>query len=96
METRAAIGQYNPGSGELTLWCSSQNPHIHRMVLSEILDISEAKLRVIAPDMGGGFGGKIGVYPDEALSDMLHVTCVVRSNGSKREVNILPLLIWSR
>ncbi len=67
IETRAAIGQYNPGSGELTLWCTSQNPHIHRMVLSEVLTISEAKLRVIAPDMGGGFGGKIGVYPDEAL-----------------------------
>lgn len=67
METRAAIGQYNPGSGDLTLWCTSQNPHIHRMVLSEVLDISEAKLQVIAPDMGGGFGGKIGVYPDEAL-----------------------------
>ncbi|MBU8880735.1 molybdopterin-dependent oxidoreductase [Bacillus sp. FJAT-29790] len=67
METRAAVGQYNPGSGELTLWCTSQNPHIHRMVVSEVLSISEAKLRVIAPDMGGGFGGKIGVYPDEAL-----------------------------
>lgn len=67
IETRAAIGEYNPGSGELTLWCTSQNPHIHRMVLSGVLGISEAKLRVIAPDMGGGFGGKIGVYPDEAL-----------------------------
>lgn len=67
METRSAIGQYNPGSGDLTLWCSSQNPHIHRMVLAGVLDISEAKLRVITPDMGGGFGGKIGVYPDEAL-----------------------------
>ncbi|MCM3568653.1 xanthine dehydrogenase family protein molybdopterin-binding subunit [Neobacillus mesonae] len=67
IETRAAIGRYNPGTGELTLWCTSQNPHIHRMVLSEVLDITEAKLRVISPDMGGGFGGKIGVYPDEAL-----------------------------
>jgi carbon-monoxide dehydrogenase large subunit len=67
METRAAIGQYNPGSGELTLWCTSQNPHIHRMVLSEVLHISESKLQIIVPDMGGGFGGKIGVYPDEAL-----------------------------
>lgn len=67
METRGVIGQYNPGSGELTLWCSSQNPHIHRMVLSEVLGISEAKFQVIAPDMGGGFGGKIGVYTDDAL-----------------------------
>ncbi|WP_338470517.1 molybdopterin cofactor-binding domain-containing protein [Niallia sp. XMNu-256] len=67
IETRAAIGQYDAGSGDLTLWCSSQNPHIHRMVLSEVLNIPESKLRVIAPDMGGGFGGKIGVHPDEAL-----------------------------
>ncbi|SFE52792.1 xanthine dehydrogenase family protein molybdopterin-binding subunit [Alteribacillus iranensis] len=67
IEPRAAVAQYNPGSGELTLWCSSQNPHIHRMVLAEVLGISEAKFQVIAPDIGGGFGGKIGVYPDEAL-----------------------------
>lgn len=67
IETRAAIGQYHPATGELTLYCTSQNPHIHRMVLSGVLGISEAKLRVISPDMGGGFGGKIGVYPDEAL-----------------------------
>lgn len=67
IETRAAIGQYDSGNGDLTLWITSQNPHIHRMVLSEVLNISEAKLRVVAPDIGGGFGGKIGVYPDEAL-----------------------------
>lgn len=67
METRAAVGQYHPATGELTLYCTSQNPHIHRMVLSGVLGISEAKLQVIVPDMGGGFGGKIGVYPDEAL-----------------------------
>lgn len=67
METRNALGQYNPGTGELVLYCGSQNPHIHRMVLSDVLGISEAKLQVKVADMGGGFGGKIGVYPDEAL-----------------------------
>lgn len=67
MEPRSAIGQYNPGNGELTLWCASQNPHIHRMVLSDVLGIPESKLIVKVPDMGGGFGQKIGVYPDEAL-----------------------------
>lgn len=67
METRAAIGQYHPATDEMTLYCTSQNPHIHRMVLSGVLGISEARLQVIVPDMGGGFGGKIGVYPDEAL-----------------------------
>jgi aerobic carbon-monoxide dehydrogenase large subunit len=67
METRAAVAQYNPGSGELTLWCTSQNPHIHRMVYSDALGIPESKLRVIAPDMGGGFGAKIATYTEEAL-----------------------------
>ncbi|MBN6189029.1 molybdopterin-dependent oxidoreductase [Aneurinibacillus sp. BA2021] len=67
METRAALAQYNPGSGEMTLWCTSQNPHIHRMVYSDVLGIPESKLRVIAPDVGGGFGAKIGVYADEAV-----------------------------
>src|SRR5690606_8988889 len=54
METRAAVGQYHPATGELTLYCTSQNPHIHRMVLSGVLGISEAKLQIIVPDMGGG------------------------------------------
>lgn len=68
METRGAVAQYNPGSGELTLWCTSQNPHIHRLQYSEALGISETKLRIIAPDVGGGFGAKIAVYTEEALA----------------------------
>lgn len=67
METRAAVAQFNPGNGELTLWCTTQNPHIHRMTYADALGISETKLRVIAPDMGGGFGAKIAVYTEEAL-----------------------------
>ncbi|RXT06414.1 xanthine dehydrogenase family protein molybdopterin-binding subunit [Ammoniphilus sp. CFH 90114] len=68
METRAAVAQYNAGSGDMTLWCTSQNPHIHRNVYADVLGISEAKLRVISPDIGGGFGAKIGVYTEEALT----------------------------
>jgi carbon-monoxide dehydrogenase large subunit len=67
METRAAVAQYNPSSGEMTIWCTSQNPHIHRFILSGVLGIPESKLQVVAPDVGGGFGCKIAVYPDEAL-----------------------------
>ncbi|MED0671358.1 molybdopterin-dependent oxidoreductase [Aneurinibacillus aneurinilyticus] len=67
METRAAVAQYNSGSGDMTVWCTSQNPHIHRMVYAEVLGIPESKLRIIAPDVGGGFGAKIGVYADEAV-----------------------------
>lgn len=68
MEPRAAVAQYNSGSGDMTIWCTSQNPHIHRMVYSDVIGISESKLRIIAPDVGGGFGAKIGVYTEEALT----------------------------
>lgn len=67
MEMRAATAKYNPATGEMTIWSTSQNPHICRFILSGVLGISESKLQIIAPDVGGGFGSKIPVYPDEAL-----------------------------
>ncbi len=67
MEPRAAVADYRAATGELTLWVTSQNPHIHRVILSGVLGIPEHRLRVIAPEVGGGFGSKIFVYPDEAV-----------------------------
>ncbi|MCL6636427.1 MAG: molybdopterin-dependent oxidoreductase [Alicyclobacillus sp.] len=67
MEPRAAVADYNASTGELTLWLTSQNPHIHRLLLAGILGLPEHKLRVVAVDVGGGFGAKIACYPDEAL-----------------------------
>ena len=67
MEPRAASAQYNAATGELTLWCTSQNPHIHRFIVSAVTGLPENKVRVIAPEVGGGFGSKIPCYPDEAL-----------------------------
>ncbi|KPV40763.1 xanthine dehydrogenase family protein molybdopterin-binding subunit [Alicyclobacillus ferrooxydans] len=67
MEPRAATAQYNPATGEMTLWATSQNPHIHRFLLSGILGIPENKLRIVSVDVGGGFGAKIACYPDEAM-----------------------------
>jgi carbon-monoxide dehydrogenase large subunit len=67
MEPRAAVAQYNRGSGQLTLWATSQNPHIHRFLCSVMLKLPEHRIRVIAPEVGGGFGSKIPAYPDEAL-----------------------------
>ena len=60
MEPRAALAEYNPGSDELTLHTTSQNPHLARLILTAFVQIApEHKLRVIAPDVGGGFGSKI-------------------------------------
>lgn len=68
MEPRAAVASYNPGTEQLTLWVTSQNPHIHRFLLSLMLKLPEHRIRVIAPEVGGGFGSKIATYADEALA----------------------------
>jgi aerobic carbon-monoxide dehydrogenase large subunit len=68
IEPRAAIGQYDPGSDSYTLYSTSQNPHGTRSaVAGQVLKIPETKLRVISPDVGGGFGMKFGGYPEDAL-----------------------------
>ncbi len=68
IEPRAAIGQYHPDSESYTLYSTSQNPHGTRSaVAGQVLKISETKLRVLSPDVGGGFGMKHGGYPEDAL-----------------------------
>ena len=68
IEPRAALAQYNSGLGDLTLWSTTQNPHIARYLISLVTDIPEHKIRVIAPEVGGGFGSKIPLYPDEIVA----------------------------
>jgi aerobic carbon-monoxide dehydrogenase large subunit len=67
MEPRAALAQWNSAMGELTLWVTSQNPHIVRFLLSLDTGIPEHKIRVIAPEVGGGFGSKIPHYPEDSM-----------------------------
>ena len=68
MEPRAAVGQFDDGTDTFTLWTTSQNPHVARLVLSAFIGIApENKLRVIAPDVGGGFGSKIFIYAEETV-----------------------------
>ena len=68
MEPRAAIAEYNPGTGHYTLWSTSQFPHVVRFLMSAlVLNIPEHKLRVVAPDVGGGFGVKQFHYGEEAV-----------------------------
>ncbi len=66
MEPRACLGAYDAASGEYTLYTTSQNPHLERLVLSAFVQVApEHKLRIIAPDVGGGFGSKIFIYAEE-------------------------------
>jgi len=68
MEPRAAIGDYDRATGDYTLYTTSQAPHVHRLLIGAfVLQIPEHKLRVIAPDVGGGFGTKGSIYPEQAL-----------------------------
>ncbi|MCW2309553.1 xanthine dehydrogenase family protein molybdopterin-binding subunit [Rhodobium gokarnense] len=68
MEPRAALGVYDPADEHYTVWTTSQNPHVARLVMSAFYNVApEHKLRVIAPDVGGGFGSKIYIYPEEIV-----------------------------
>ena len=71
METRGAVAQYNRATGELTLWNTTQNPHILRFLCSVVTGVPEDRLRVVAPEVGGGFGSKIAAYP----ADFVTVFC---------------------
>ncbi len=68
MEPRAAVGDFDPTSGDYTLYTTSQNPHVIRLLMGAfVLHIPENRLRVVAPDVGGGFGSKIYHYAEEAI-----------------------------
>src|SRR5262245_58987138 len=80
MEPRACLARFDEATGELTLWVTSQNPHVHRLLMCAfVLGIPEHKVRVIAPDVGGGFGSKIFLYNEE-------VVCSWASRRLKRPV----------
>src|SRR5205814_3938057 len=68
MEPRACLASYDRATGDLTLWVTSQNPHVHRLLMCAfVLGIPEHKVRVIAPDVGGAFGSKIFLYNEETI-----------------------------
>ncbi len=80
IEPRAALADYDTGNDALTLWNTSQNPHVARLVIAAFVGMApEHKLRVIAPDVGGGFGSKIFIYPEE-------VVCLWASRKVRRPV----------
>jgi carbon-monoxide dehydrogenase large subunit len=80
MEPRACVARFDDSTGDLTLWVTSQNPHVHRLLMCAfVLGIPEHKVRVIAPDVGGGFGSKIFLYNEE-------VVCSWASRQLKRPV----------
>lgn len=68
METCGAVADYDRVSGKLTLWSTSQAPHAHRTLYALVAGLPEHKIRVISPDIGGGFGNKVPIYPGYVCS----------------------------
>jgi carbon-monoxide dehydrogenase large subunit len=71
LETRGVVADYNKASRQLTVWCSTQNPHILRDILASLIGHPLHQVRVIAPEVGGGFGSKIDIYPEEMIASVV-------------------------
>src|SRR5258705_3069607 len=88
MEPRACVARYEDSTGDLTLWVTSQNPHVHRLLMCAfVLGIPEQKVRVIAPDVGGAFGSKIFLYNEETICSWAtkQIKRPVRWTSTRRE-----------
>src|SRR3712207_3089887 len=68
LETCGAVADYNAVTGKLRLWCTTQAPHAHRTLYALVAGLPEHKIQVIAPDIGGGFGNKVPIYPGYVCS----------------------------
>ncbi|HXH25077.1 MAG TPA: xanthine dehydrogenase family protein molybdopterin-binding subunit [Vicinamibacterales bacterium] len=71
MEPRGVVAHFEPGKGTLTIWSSTQNPHILRSMIAGMLGLGEDQVRAIAPEVGGGFGSKINIYGEEYVAAAL-------------------------
>ncbi len=90
IEPRAALASYSEKKG-LTLWMTTQNPHVHRLLMSlASINLPEHKIRVIAPEVGGGFGSKIHHYPDEAIVSWcaMQIGRPVKWTATRSETNL--------
>jgi len=87
IETRGVLADYKPGEGQLTVWSSTQIPHLLRTQIASMLNFPETLVHVICPEVGGGFGTKLNVYPEEAMVAYLAIQLgkPVKWTESRRE-----------
>ena len=91
IEPRCALAEFDDSTGDLTLTMTSQNPHIHRLLMSMAsLGLPENKIRVVAPEVGGGFGSKIHHYADEAITAWcaIQLNRAVKWTSTRSEANL--------
>ncbi len=71
IETRRVLAHFEPGKGTMTIWSSTQNPHTLRTFIATMIGLGQDQVRAIAPEVGGGFGAKIDIYPEEYVAAAL-------------------------
>jgi carbon-monoxide dehydrogenase large subunit len=71
MESRGVVAHFEPGKGTLTIWSSTQNPHILRTMIAAMTGMGQDQVRAIAPEVGGGFGAKINIYAEEYVAAVI-------------------------
>ena len=83
METRAAHAAYDPAEDRVTLTCTTQMPHMTRTAIADLIGMPESALRVIAPDVGGGFGQKMSLAPEFVVWSGWPAGCAAPSPGPR-------------
>ena len=68
IEPRGVVAHYEPGKDSMTIWASTQNPHILRTFIAQMTGLGQDQVRAIAPEVGGGFGSKINIYGEEYVA----------------------------
>ncbi len=81
LETCGAVADMDPVTGKLTVWTTTQAPHAHRTVYALVAGLPEHKIRIISPDIGGGFGNKVGIYPGYVWRSSARSSPASRSSG---------------
>jgi aerobic carbon-monoxide dehydrogenase large subunit len=71
MEPRGVVAHFEPGKGSMTIWSSTQNPHILRTMIAAMTGLGQDQVRAIAPEVGGGFGAKINIYAEEYVAAVI-------------------------
>jgi carbon-monoxide dehydrogenase large subunit len=71
IEPRGVVAHYEPGKGSMTIWSSTQNPHILRTMIAAMTGLGQDQVRAIAPEVGGGFGAKINIYGEEYVAAVI-------------------------
>ncbi|WP_084387668.1 aerobic carbon-monoxide dehydrogenase large subunit [Grimontia marina] len=96
LETCGCVASFDPVKGNLTVYVTSQAPHVVRTVVSSLSGISESKVRVISPDIGGGFGNKVGIYPGYVVAIVASIVLGRPVKFVENRTEHLSTTAWAR